>query len=213
VKWALLFALGGSGALLVGLCIVALFVRHRLHRIHRVHYSVATDAPITWLIDPRLPARHHRRLTKVGHTADAVAGDHRPVARRFRRPGDPPPIVGVAEDLRDQAVALDHRLARLAILAPQARREPLESMGRSIDELERAAARLVALSSEVRTPRVLEADDPTLIDVAGQIERLAEAHQALVDLDAQAGLVPQPVPGQQPVQQPSPPLTQRQASG
>jgi hypothetical protein len=214
VNWALLFALGGTGAVLVGLCIVVLFLRHRINRMHRVHPAVPTDAPLTWLVDPRLPARHHRRLVKVGRTAEAVAADHRPPPRRFRKPDEAPPIVGVAEELRDQAVALDRGLARLAILAPQARRRPLESMGRSIDELERAASALVGLSTEVRTPRALAADDPTLLDVAGQIERLAEAHQALVDLDADAGLVAQPPPGARRTQPaPPPPLTGRQASG
>lgn len=190
MKWALLFALGGTGAVIVGLCIVALFVRHRINRRHRVDHTVPTDAPLTWLVDPRQPARLHRRLTRVGRTAIVVGDDHRPATKRLRKREPDPPIVSVADDLRRQAVAIDQQLARLAVLAPRARHQPLLDLGRSVDELERAATRLLALSTEVRTPRTLDADHPGLLDVAGQIDRLAEAHEALLAIDAEQGLAP-----------------------
>jgi hypothetical protein len=190
VKWALLFTLGGLGTVIVAACIAFLFLRHRLHRLHRVHHATPTEAPLTWLVDPRLPARLHRRLAKVGQAAEAVAEDHRPQGRRFRKPPAVPPIVHVAEGVRDQAVAVDRRLPRLAMLSAPARREPLDQISRSVDELERTTARLVEMSADLRTPRTLASDDPGLLDVAGQVERLAEAHRALDDLDHQAGLAP-----------------------
>ena len=56
--------------------------------------------------------------------------------------------------------------------------------------METACARLVALSAQVRAPRRLNLDDPGLTAVTQQIDRLAEAHQELLGLDAQAQLVP-----------------------
>ncbi|MCU1357266.1 MAG: hypothetical protein JWM89_2684 [Acidimicrobiales bacterium] len=205
MKWVLLFTLGGTGVAIVAACVLVLFVRHRINRHHRVDHSVATDAPLTWLVDPRVPARLHRRLAKVGRTAITVGDDHRPTSRRLRRTEPPPPIVEVADDVRDQAVRLDHQLARLALLAPGARQRPLVELDRSVASLERAASGLVALSAEVRAPRTLAADHPGLLDLSAQVDRLAEAHQALIDLDAEAGLVAEAPP--------APPLTRRQAPG
>jgi hypothetical protein len=191
VKWALLFVLGGTGTLIVLACILALLVRHRLQRMHRVDPSVPTEAPMTWLVDPRAPARLHRRLTKVGRTAGTIADDHRPPSRRLRRTPPAPPIVGVAEDLRTRAVAVDRSVARATILAPAARSRSIGELVRSVDELEHAATRLVSLSAEVRTPRQLEADHPGLLDVAGRIDRLADAHADLLDIEREVGLVPE----------------------
>ncbi|MGI8754582.1 MAG: hypothetical protein ACR2MB_01730 [Acidimicrobiales bacterium] len=200
MKWALLFALGGTGAVIVFACILLLVLRHRLNRFHRVQYSTPTDAPLTWLVDPRQPARLHRRLTKVGRTATAVADDHRPPSRRRRRTTPPTPIVEAAEGVCAQAVAADQQLARLAVLAPGARRGPVAEVGQSVAALEQAAARLVALSAEVQAPRTIDNNRPGLLDVTAQVDRLAAAHQALLDLDAEAGLSPE--------RRPAPPLVQ-----
>lgn len=188
MNWFLLTFLGSVGAVIVALCVLVLFVRHRAQRAHRVDTKVATAAPLLWLADPREPARLHRRLAKVGHAAEAVADDHR-VTRRLRRNPEQPPLVGVAGDLQRQAVRLDHELTRIALLPKPARRMPLATLAAAIAELEGAAARLVALSAEVRTPPVLASEAHDVIDVAGQIERLAEAHRVLLQLDADAGLV------------------------
>ena len=205
MKWALLFALGGTGAVLVGLCIAFLLLRSRVRRIHHVDPSSPTDAPLTWLVDPRLAARQHRRLAKVGRTAAAVADDHRPQARRFRKTGEPPRMVEVAAQLRARAVQLDRQLCRLHLLAPAARRAPLAELGAAIDELEAAAARLVGVSAQVLAPPDLAAEEAAVLDVAGQIERLADAHRALEELDGEAGLATRPVP--------APPLEGRRSTG
>jgi len=193
VNWALLFALGFTGAVIVAACMVILFVRHRLNRRHRVDPRVRTDAPLRWMVDPRTPAQLHRRLARVGSAATVVADDHRPPSRRFRKV-EPSPMTNTAADVRAQAVALDQQLARLALLSPKARRLPLIELSRSVAEVETATARLVALSTDLRTHRALPtdqpvgADQPTLTAIAAQMDRLARAHAELADLDRDAGL-------------------------
>jgi hypothetical protein len=180
--------LGTTGVVIVALCLLVLFVRGRLQRRHRVDPKVRPGAPLTWLADPRAPARLHRRLAHVGRATAQIADDHGAGRRRLRRAAEPTPIAAIALDLRQQAVAVDAELARVALLAPSARREPLGRLAMAVGELERTAARLAALSSEVRTPPVLATEASDLTDLAGQVERLAEAHRALLSLDERNGL-------------------------
>lgn len=188
------------------LCLGLFVARNRVNRRHRVDPAVPTDAPLTWLVDPRAPARLHRRLAKVGTTATLVADDHRPRPRRRLRRADPPsPLAATAEDLRAQAVLLDVQVTRLAVLAPKARQRPLVELGRAIAELEVAGARLVALSAQARAPRGLDTDGPALTEITRRIDHLAEAHQELLDLDAEARLVEQPLPAPPLVARPAPP--------
>lgn len=200
MKWFLLVLLGGTGAVIIATCIVVLLVRHRLRRRHRVDPAVATGAPARWLIDPREPARLHRKLCRVGRTAATVGDHHRPRGRRARR-AEPSPLLRLADDLLAHAVALDRQLARLAVLAPIARREPLAEVAASVAEVEDAAVRLVALDAELVAPRMLTADDPTLSDLTGRLDRLATAHRELLALDRDAGLDTEPLA--------APPLTER----
>lgn len=178
-------------------CLAALIARNRLHRHHRVDPAVRTEAPMTWLVDPRAAARLHRRLAKVGTAATAVAEDHRPTGRR-RRTAVPSPLAITAGELRAQAVLLDLQVARVSVLAPGARRQPLADLDRAINEIETAGARLVALNAQVRAPRRLDLDDPGLAAVTQHIDRLAEAYQELLGLDAQAQLVPVTPPSSRP---------------
>jgi hypothetical protein len=189
VRWFLVSTLGIIGTLIVLACIVVLLVRHRIARANRVDPKVATAAPTTWLADPRSPARLHRRLVRIGRAAEGVADDHRR-GGRLRRSVEQPPIVDAAEALRAHAVRLDHALARTATLAPAARRGPLAELATAVADLEAAASRLVALSAEVLAPPVLPTEAADAIDVAGQIERLAAAHQALLEIDLANGLAP-----------------------
>lgn len=175
-------------------CVAALVARNRVNRHHRVDPAVPTDAPLSWLVDPRQPARLHRRLAKVGTTATLVAGDHRPAPRRFRRPAPPSPLALTADELVAQAVVLDRQVTRLAALPAPARRQPLIELGRGIEELELASTRLVGLSARVRAPQGLDTEDPVLTDIARRIDHLADAHQELSDLDARARLVTRPLP-------------------
>lgn len=196
MNWFLLSFLGTAGAIVVACCVVALLVRHRINRRHRVHPKVPTPAPLTWMADPRAAARLHRRLAKVGRTAGVVADDHRVPQKKLRRPVEQPPMVELAEQLRQQAVQLDRQVARTASLPATVRRAQLMALSRSVAEAEHACVRLVAVSTHARTPSVLahQVDgEVDITDVAGQVERLAEAHRILQQLDEGAGLAPAPV--------------------
>lgn len=203
VRWFLVWLLGSAGALIVAACIVVLLVRHRFNQHHRVDPKIPTDAPLTWAVDPRTTARLHRRLARVGSAATAVAADHPPTGRIRRR--EESPVAVTARSLREQAVALDNQLARLAVLTPSARREPMRELARATAELEVAATRLVAYSAEVRTPRQLVTDDPTIVDIQGQLDRLAEAHRELESLEQEVGLVAPTLPGVPTAANPRPP--------
>ena len=182
-------------------CAAFLLARQRLNRRHRVDPAVRTGAPLTWLVDPRAPARLHRRLARVGTTVCTVAADHPAgsspggrARRRFRRV-EPSPLRATAHELRDQAVALDRQVVRLSMLAPAARRSLLADLGRAIHDVEQATARLVVISAEVRSPRALVTDDPAVVDLARRVDWLAQAHAELVGLDHEAGLaVATPLP-------------------
>ncbi|MCU1499048.1 MAG: hypothetical protein JWM47_3001 [Acidimicrobiales bacterium] len=195
-------------------CIIALMARNRVNRHHRVDPAVATDAPITWLVDPRTPARLHRRLAKVGTSTTAVADDHRPTGRKARK-AEPSPLLATAQDVRAQAVLLDRQVTRLAVLAPGARRGPLLELSGRVAEVETAAARLVALSTRVRAPQGLTTDERALADITARVDRLAEAHHELLAVDREQGLVADPLPAPplvRPQVAPPPPRTSPQTS-
>lgn len=193
MKWVLVWMLGGSTLVIALACLLLLMARGRVRRRHRVDRRVATGAPLTWLVDPRSPARLHRRLARVGTVATSVAEEQQPrrgLSRTLGRRGEPTPIGAAAADLTAQAVATDRQLARIATLAPSARRGPLLELERQVAGLERAAGQLAALNAASFTPRALAHDHPEIVDVQGQLSRLAEAQRELDALDAQAGLVP-----------------------
>jgi hypothetical protein len=147
------------------------------------------------MADPRAAARLHRRLAKVGRTAGAVADDHRLPQKKLRRTVEQPPMVDLAEELRLQAVHLDHQVARTASLPTAVRRAHLLQLSSSVAEAEQACIRLVSVSTQARTSSVLASDverGVDITDVSAQVERLAEAHRLLTRLDEQAGLAPSP---------------------
>ena len=194
MKWVLVWMLGGTMLVIAVACLVLLMARSRMRRRHRVDRKVATGAPLTWLVDPRSAARLHRRLARVGTVATSVAEEQqqtrRGLVRAIGRRPEPTPIAAAAAELTAQAVATDRQLARIATLAPSARRGPLLELERQVAGLERAAGQLAALNAASFTPRALAHDDPEIVDVQGQLTRLAEAQRELDALDAQAGLVP-----------------------
>ena len=193
MKWVLLWMLGGTGLVISVACLLLLLTRSRIRRHHRVDRRVATGAPLTWMVDPRSPARLHRRLARVGTVATSVTEEQQPrrsVARSFGRRPELTPIASAAADLTAHAVAADRQLARIATLAPAARRAPLIELERHVAGLERAAGQLAALNAASLTPRVLAEDLAGITDVQGQLDRLAEAQRELDALDAGAGLAP-----------------------
>ncbi|MCU1372293.1 MAG: hypothetical protein JWO77_3487 [Ilumatobacteraceae bacterium] len=198
MNWFLVSFLGFAGAIVLACCILALLVRHRINRRHRVDPKVPTPAPVTWLADPRGAPRLHRRLAKVGRTAGTVAADHRVPTKKLRRPVEQPAMVALAEELRQQAVNLDVQVARTAGLPSAVRRAHLAQLAHSVSEAEVACVRLVSVSTQARTSAVLAGSRDhgatDITDVTGQVERLAEAHRILQQLDEQAGLAPAATP-------------------
>jgi hypothetical protein len=195
VNWLALLVLGTAGAIVTAACLLFLLLRHRFHLRHRVDPAVATDAPMRWVVDPRSPGRLHRRLVKVGTVAGAVADDHRPRTKpRRRRAAETDPIHDAAVDLRAQAVGLDARLARLAVLSPAARRDGLRLLADQVTALEQTCSRLVDLSADASTPARLPGDDPAQV-IGRRIDHLAEAHRELLALDDDAGIVAPGAPG------------------
>lgn len=203
MNWFALSLLGSTGAVVLTLCVIALFVRHRINRRHRVDPKIPTAAPLTWLADPRAAARLHRRLAKVGRTAGAVADDHRLPQKRLRKPVEQPRMVDLAEELRQQAVHLDRQVARTAQLPAAVRRLHLAQLSASVGEAELTCVRLVSVSASVHAPPTLTAatDHTTdITDVAGQVQRLAEAHRILQQIDERSGLAAPPTMAVDPTQ-------------
>ena len=188
MKWFLIWLLGGTGMLIVLACLIFLVARGRLRRKHRVDHKVATGAPAKWMISPGTPARLHRRLVRVGQVAAAISEDHNP-KRRLARRGELSPIGAAATDLKAQAITADRQLARMARLAPVARRHTMTELQRQVHELERAATALTSLSVQALTPRSLPYADG-VADIRGQLERLAQAQHELDAIDADSGLAP-----------------------
>lgn len=191
MNWAAIVVFGTLGAIVTAACLLFLMARHRFHRRHRVDLAIPTDAPVTWVADPRAPARLHRRLVRIGATSTAVADEHRPRIRRLRRTGEPDAVHDAAVDLRARAVAADGRLARLSILPPATRRDGMRVLEHEVGQLEWACARLLDLDATSTTPVRLPVD--VVIDpVTRRIDHLADAHRELRDLDDTVGLVPDP---------------------
>lgn len=190
MNWLVLFVLGTTGALVTAACLTFLFLRSRFHRVHRVDPAVATDAPMSWIADPRTPARLHRRLVHLGRTASAVAEDHRPRSRRLRRDDESGPVHAAAVEIRAQAVSLDARLARLALLQGPARRESLREIDRQVQQLERTCGQLVELAVDHGEPARLRGDEPAVDALSRRVDHLADAHRELLALDDDAGLRP-----------------------
>ena len=196
MNWFLLSTLGIAGVLIVSLCIVTLFLRHRINRRHRVHPKVPTPAPLTWMADPRAAARMHRRLAKVGQTAGTVADDHRVPKKVLRKPVEQPEMVSLAEELRQQAVHLDVQVTRTAALPRVVRQASLRELEPSVSQAEFACVRLVSVSTQTRTRSTLATapGGADITDLAGQVQRLAEAHRILQQIDERAGLAPEAAP-------------------
>lgn len=193
MKWLLLLTLGGTGAVIVTACVVVLLVLHRLHRRNRVRPTQADEISLFWLISPQPAARLHRRLVASAHSVQVVAERHRPVGRRQRRQS-PPTIVVLCEQLEAHAAALDAHLAFATRLAPGPRRQVLASLPAGVAEVERAAARIAVMSTEISTPRVLVDEVDGLDAMSTHLDSLELAHATLRELEAGAGLRPPSFP-------------------
>ncbi|MCB0977550.1 MAG: hypothetical protein KDB02_08840 [Acidimicrobiales bacterium] len=218
MNWFALVLLGVMGAVLTAACLAYLMALNRFRQRHRVDPATATDAPMTWLADPRAPARLHRRLVKVGHATTLIADRHAPRGRS-RRKREADPIREAALELRQRAVAVDAHVARLAVLPPAARKASMGELSRQIQTIENACVRLVELSTCNDEPVRLTGEDGAVEATARRIDHLAEAHRELLALDDDAGLRPERTVAWQPHESPTmaastppPPLPDRRTA-
>ena len=202
VNWLALGILGGLGAVVVAACVLYLIAMNRFHRRHRIEPRTPTPAPVTWLADPRSPARLHRRLVRVGRATTAVAEAHSPRVRWLRR-GDHDAIARAAVDLRSAAVALDNELVRLSVMAAGVRRVALVELSANVALIERSCVQLTHLSAVARGPLRLNDEPSELSSIVDRIEHLAAAHHEVAALDASSGLRSEPTIIQRPHDRPT----------
>lgn len=175
--------------ILISLAIAAFsLVRNRVRRHHRVDPTVPSGAPLSWTFDPRLPARLHRRLTRIGTATTRIISETQPRRGLRRRRPDPTPAQQLATELRLQAVQLDRRLEQLDALAPALRREPLAELDRGVTELERATTRLITLQHELDHPVDLTGRPDPIEEAGERVDLLARAHEELRRLDRDHGI-------------------------
>ncbi len=187
MKWFLLFTLGGTGAVIVFLCLTVLLILHRLRRRNRVRPSEPDDIPLHWLVSPQLAARHHRRLVVASRAAFVVAERHRPAGRRARRQ-EPPPIVALCEQLVAHAASLDAHLALAMHLPVPRRRRVITHLAGGISEIERTAARLTLMSAEITAPTVLVEHADGMAEMSLRLDALEAADVSLREIEAGAGV-------------------------
>lgn len=202
MNWLALGILGGLGAVVVAACVLYLIAMNRFHRRHRIEPRTPTPAPVTWLADPRSPARLHRRLVRVGRATTAVAEAHSPRVRWLRR-GDHDAIARAAVDLRSAAVALDNELVRLSVMAAGVRRVALVELSANVALIERSCVQLTHLSAVSRGPLRLNDEPSELSSIVDRIEHLAAAHHEVAALDASSGLRSEPTIIQRPHDRPT----------
>lgn len=183
---------------------VVMAARRRVLEKHRVVSDVASGAPISWLADPRAPARLHRRLARVGSILTSVLaaptpsspsgpGSGRGRSRRKENAQAPEgPVHAAARALQAQAVQIDAHLVRLAVLSPAARRPHLATLAAQVAEVEAATNRLFDLQMRFDRPDQLSHHHQDLEAAAHQVDLLTRAHEELLRLDINNGLQPRP---------------------
>ncbi len=187
MKWFLLFTLGGTGAVIVALCVILLLIQHRIRCRNRVQPHEPDDVPLFWLVSPQPAARLHRRLVVAARSAQLVAERHRPTGRRARRQA-PPTIVTLCDQLVAQAASLDAHLPLAGRVPAAGRREVLGHLARGVAEVERTAARLSVMSAQIAAPTVLAEHVDGMTEMSLRLDALESAHASVREIEAGAGL-------------------------
>lgn len=188
MKWLLLLTLGGSGAVIVFLCLLVLLVQHRVRRRNRVRPTEPDDIPLSWLVSPQPAARLHRRLVVAARVAGMVAERHRPIGRRARR-RERPTIVALCDQLEAHAASIDAHLTLATRLPPARRRPVLAHLGEGVEEIERTAARLSVMSAEIHAPTVLVEHADGIAEMSRRLDALESAGATLRDIEAGVGVI------------------------
>lgn len=151
----------------------ALMVR-RLHRANRLVLERSSSAPTSWLWSLRRSAVLHRRLRGICQLALQASPPSAAAPWRGRRRGGASvsPLGRVAQELVDQAVALDARLVAADRLPGRWRTQAVAALGAEVDRLEASAVRLRGLTSAWRDHVEMSADlhPPDLQDQLDAVE-------------------------------------------
>lgn len=143
----------------------------RVRKQLRVRPSVRSVAPTYWLMATTEPARLHRRLRKAATVARA-AGE---------RGG--PSIAGLADEIQDHAVALEHHLVLLSRVWRRERTARRELVGQ-IGQLEQLSSRLTISAMEINRPRSLSSGSPdALKELTERVDALDAAREELAELE------------------------------
>lgn len=174
----MLLVLVVTGAACVALSSIALgLVLWRLGRRNRLHPSVATTAPVTWLVSPSRPARLHRRLQAAVHTAGYRAPG------RGRRKVPTSSVDELVQELVREATAVDQQLVVAARAPRRVRVRLLGVCDPQVAQLERLAARLAVLVSAGARPGGAPAA-AAIRSLEERLDALESARQEIADLEA-----------------------------
>jgi hypothetical protein len=164
----------------------------QLARSNRVVADAPSIAPILWLWSPTQPARLHRRLRT------AIRPLPLPASGRRGRSGHAKaaPQVELMQTVASQAVTVDHQLVRASRLSRQQRRRHLQALTPQVIEIERLSLRLVQQHRAVTRPATIGGPYATatstpavLADVRTRLDRLDEAHDELLAIERDSGLL------------------------
>lgn len=178
--------------LLAGSVLISSFagitISRRLRRANSLAPGVASGAPLSWIWDPRRPARLHRRLRRACLlTESAVAplghpGSQLPPRRAlsWRRRGGAPPRYSVmtraAEELISDASCIDRQLVLASRQSAQWRRSRLAEIGREVTSIESSASRIVHLAASwQREIDQHRCDPPPSVDLPSRLDAIESA--------------------------------------
>lgn len=183
------------GFMLVSLILVAaltaLTVRS-VRRHNRVSPRVRSRAPSHWIVDPTASARLHRRLRAVVRGVHEVVPE---VGRRRRQLHDASPLVRMAAEIEDHAVALDHEVVAVWRARGPVRRQRLGELDGQVRLLEQLATRVESAGVAARTRRSgLESTPEALTRLGEELDALEAAHAEIAALEAHLRLASWPPP-------------------
>ena len=176
-----------------------------LRRRNRVSATTKTQAPVTWLVSPRSPARMHRRLRNALCAARAAYAPDVGQAH--------PQLPDLALSLEREAVLTDDLIVAASITPRPHRRQTLRPLQAQVAEIERLAHQIAHTARRTGPSAIPPAADG-LRDVADQLAALHAAQSEVDELDRLVQGHPQQLQQLQPLPRPDlshlppPPLPQ-----
>jgi hypothetical protein len=176
-------------AFMAGMATMTWLMLRQLRRRNRVAPTVASEAPVSWLVSPMTPARLHRRLqiavraTQLARTP-SVGQAH-------------PTLPEMAVTIEQEAVLADRHLVHAARTPRRHRRQMLRPLQAQVREIERLATEVAASARRSGAQALPPPTPATLHDVAAQLQMLrdAEAEIERVEMIERGELPPDLQPG------------------